>query len=261
MRFQAPDRSLINGEVFRRPPLSDWEQYAGWLRGEYWPTVAELNAAAPGPWRFAAQSAGLLADGLHYERRIAERGIIATRERNWHDLFNALIWLRYPELKAALNARQVAEIRSVGDKQRTRAQCALTHFDEAGAIVVVRDPELLALWDTHDWHGLFWRERAAWTRDVDVIVFGHALLEHALLPSQTLAAKTVAVCCEDRETAVRTVIEALQAGRLLNDPQELRPLPLSGIPGWHDDNEQENFYRTAPCFRPLREGRRYPAPL
>ena len=45
---------------------------------------------------FVAQTPALLADGLHYEQRIAERGEIATREGNWHDLLNALIWLRFP---------------------------------------------------------------------------------------------------------------------------------------------------------------------
>ena len=59
--------------------------------------------------------------------------------------------------------RQVAEIDRVGSKQRSRAQCALTHFDEGGVIVLLRDPALLPLWNAHDWHGLFWRERMAWT--------------------------------------------------------------------------------------------------
>ncbi|MEO6364534.1 MAG: DUF3025 domain-containing protein [Luteimonas sp.] len=48
---------------------------------------------------------------------------------------------------------------------------------------------------------------------------------------------------------------------LLVDPQDLRPLPLSGIPGWNLANEGQDFYREAACFRPLREGRTYPLPL
>jgi len=32
---------------------------------------------------------------------------IATREHNWHDLLNALVWLRFPGLKSVLNRRQV----------------------------------------------------------------------------------------------------------------------------------------------------------
>ncbi|MBS0430872.1 MAG: DUF3025 domain-containing protein, partial [Proteobacteria bacterium] len=54
---------------------------------------------------------------------------------------------------------------------------------------------------------------------------------------------------------------AIRTGQLLRDPLELRPLPLSGIPGWHPDGETEDFHRTAPCHQPLRAGRVYPGPL
>lgn len=268
-RFVAPAREQIDPAVFARPPLRDWMEFAPLLGGAEWPRIAALDA-----WRdeaqkatkdtlphFAEQTPELLRDGLHYESRIAERGIVATRANNWHDLLNALIWLRYPALKAALNARQVAEIAKVGTKQRTRAQCALTHFDEAGVVVCLRDPRLLALWDAHDWHGLFWRERAAW-RDgrISAEVFGHALLEHALKPAQLLVGKALLVFGSAGD-ACTEVARAIREEKLLNDPQELRPLPLSGIPGWHTDNKSERFYLEAPCFCPLRTGRKYPAPL
>ena len=195
MRYVAPPRGAVQAAAWRRPPLSGWRAYAAWLEGEGWPAIDDLNAACGADMRerFVAQTRELLADGLHYEQRIAERGLIATRERNWHDLFNALIWLRYGGLKQALNARQVAEIASVGAKLRSRAQCALTHFDEAGALVGVRDPDLLALWDAHDWHGLFWRRRQAWLDgSIELVVFGHALLEHALSPDRLLVGKALA---------------------------------------------------------------------
>jgi Protein of unknown function (DUF3025) len=267
MRFIAPERDGVDPSVFLRPPLSQWNDFAP-LLGDAWPDAAALNAMAPnGTPQFVAQTPMLLADGLHYEQRIAERRQIATRERNWHDLLNAMIWMRFPSVKSALNARQVAGIRSAGPKTRTRAQYALTHFDEAGVIVVLRDETLLPLWDAHDWHGLFWRERNAW-RDgrIDAIVFGHALLEHALKPGQLLVGKTIAVVVQSGKVenaaslAVDRVASAIASGDLLNDPQDLRPLPLSGIPGWHPDNENDDFYSHAPCFRPLRAQRRYPPP-
>jgi Protein of unknown function (DUF3025) len=280
MRFVAPARDKVDPGVFTRPPLSQWREFAHVTEAPDWPRVEALNAEA-GPQagaagekvQFVAQTPVLLADGLHYEQRIAERGEIATREGNWHDLLNALIWRRYPGLKAALNARQVDEIAVAGPKRRTRAQCALTHFDEAGVVVMLRDPELLALWDAHDWHGLFWREREAWS-DGRVVahVFGHALLEHALKPGQLLVGKALVVAeqlsgkVDDVSRAAvdhpfTELAAAIRHGELLNDPQELRPLPLSGIPGWHPDNTVENFYRDAPCFCPLRAGRRYPLPF
>lgn len=163
MRYVAPTRGTIDPEVFLRPPLGEWQAHASWLSADTWPGIDELNAARPAAMRerFVAQTPALLGDGLHYEQRIAERGEIATREANWHDLFNALIWLRHGAIKRALNQRQMLDIRQLGAKDRSRAQYAQTHFDEAGVIVVLRDPALLALWDSHDWHGLFWRERSA----------------------------------------------------------------------------------------------------
>ena len=169
MRYVAPARGTIDPTAFTRLPLADWQAPAEWLLGERWPSIDTLNAARVRamPERFVAQTPSLLNDGLHYEQRIATHGEIATRESNWHDLLNAVIWLRHTALKRALNAQQVAEIADMGTKRRSRPQYALTHFDEAGVIVVLRDRRLLDLWDAHDWHGLFWRERcgvARWSR-------------------------------------------------------------------------------------------------
>jgi hypothetical protein len=271
MRFVAPLRDAVDAAVFSRPPLAQWSEFAALLETPQWPALSELNAARDSVANainaanytlphFVEQNPQLLLDGLHYESRIAELGLVATRLGSWHDLLNALIWLRYPQLKSALNARQVAEIALIGVKQRTRAQYALTHFDEAGVIVQLAEPSLLKLWDAHDWHGLFWHEREAW-RDgrIRVDVFGHALLEHALKPGVLFVGKALVMSPhEDAASAAASIAAAVRAGNLLNDPLELRPLPLSGIPGWHDGNEHAAFYTDAPCFRPLRAGRIYP---
>ncbi len=237
-------------------------------------TQAADGIARPAP---RVQDAALLADGLHYETRIAERGILATRVGMPHDVANALIWLRHPHLKRALNTRQVEDIARVGPKQRTRAQCALTQFDEAGAIVWLGDPTLLPLWDAHDWSALFLRERDAWGTRIALTVFGHALLEHVWLARALPVAKALVVQLSPREFGRRTVgngalisrwsaretqvARAIAHNELLGDPQELRPLPLAGIPGWHEDNRSESFFIDTACFRPLRPGRCYPAPL
>lgn len=265
-RYIAPPRNAVDPQVFAQMPLAVWSDYADLLEGHDWPSVATLNDVRPADMRerFVAQTRELLIDDLHYEQRIAEHGIIATREANWHDLFNALIWLRHPALKRVLNTRQMAEIAHMGAKQRSRAQYALTHFDEAGVVVALRDPALLALWDAHDWHGLFWRERAAW-RDgrIHVEVFGHALLEHALTPAQLLVGKALVVMGAGitPAPAMATCAQAIGASAALHDPLELRPLPLAGVPDWHPGNDNEAFFSQTACFQPARAGRRYPAPL
>ena len=264
MRYVAPARGMVDPMVFGRSPLAKWNEFAGWLDGVDWPSIDTLNDRIPPDMaqRFVAQTPALLADGRHYEQRIAERGLIATREGNWHDLFNALVWLRHPALKQALNRRQMAEIHRVGPKLRSRAQYAMTHFDEGGVIVLVRDPMLLVLWDAHDWHGLFWRHRQAWLDgSIQLELFGHALLEHALSPDKLLVGKAVAFQSTsdvDIRQAGTHCARLITANQLLHDPLELRPLPLSGIPGWHPANADEAFHRTTACYQAKRAGRRYP---
>ena len=275
MRYVAPDRASVAAGTFAHPAYARMAAHRDLLAGTDWPALDVLNArlcarihpASGVPLRFVPQDPALLRDGLHYETRILEQGAIATRERNWHDLINALIWIEHTALKAALNARQARDVKGTGARGRTRGQCALTHFDEGGVLVLVRDPALLACWDAHDWHGLFWSRRASWSdaaAPIQVVVFGHALLEHLLRPHQLLVGKALVASaairgdsCADAE---RDIARAISDGRLLADPQELRPLPLSGIPGWHEHNGREAFYREAECFRALRPGRRYPPP-
>ncbi len=264
----APSREQVAAGCFDHPVFAACAAQRDWLEGATWPSIHAMNRALQMDSRNAGltlveQSQSLLDDGLHYEQRIRHHGCIATRMCNWHDLFNALAWMAYPELKRALNRRQVEEIYRMGLKTRSRAQSALTHFDEGGAVVIVRDSDLVALWNAHDWHGLFWRERSAWNdgRIGITAVFGHALLEHALEPQQLLVAKCIVVATmANAQQANARVAEMIAAGELLSDPQELRPLPLSGIPGWHAQSDSEEFYRQAACFRPLREGRTYPSP-
>jgi hypothetical protein len=232
--------------------------------------LAEDLDGTPIGVRFVAQTAELLADGLHYETRIASAGIVATRP-GLHDRFNALVWLRHAAIKRAMNARQVADIARVGPKERTRGQCALTHFDEAGAIVWIDGDDLVDAWNAHDWRALFATHRDAWGSRIALTVIGHALYEYAFEHGELPVAKALAVRVDRRPSARAIVVdwpdaeqciaEAIAAGELLADPQSLRPLPLAGVPGWHPDFASVDFFATMPCFRPLRAGRRYPAPM
>lgn len=265
MRYVAPARASVDPRVFGRMPLAAWSDHTDLLEGAAWPSVEQLNRCLPGhaTHRFVAQTPALLADHLHYELRIAERGQIATREGSWHDLLNALIWLRHPALKQALNGRQIAEIAHMGPKVRSRAQYALTQFDEGGVIVLLRDPALLARWDEHDWHGLFWQQRQAWLDGaIQLELFGHALLELALNPAKLLVGKALVFQSAGADmAAVRTrCAEAIASGELLNDPLDLRPLPLAGLPGWRDDNAEEAFHQSTACYQAKSAGRSYPAP-
>ncbi len=259
-RFIAPLRGQVDAVCFRHPVFAGYAEHQDLLAGTEWPAIEALNVRLTSPdRRFVAQDAVLLADGLHYETRIAQ-GRIATREENWHDLFNALVWMRHPTIKRALNARQCLHIQQMGTSTRSPAQQALTQFDETGVIVRVSDPALLAAWDQHDWEALFARE--PWQRgDIAVAaVIGHALMEQMLVPGRLLVGKCLVVQGEDDAAAVARVGKAIAAGQVLAAASELRPLPLAGIPGWHPAQDAA-FMAQMEYFRPVREGRRYPPAL
>lgn len=259
-RFVPPPRAAVDPQVLEHPLFAGLQDFRDLLDDAAWPSIAALDArlGLPGK-RLVEQDAALLADGLHYEARIAQ-GHIATRTDNWHDLFNALVWARYPQLKQALNVQQCRHIEAMPPGQRNRAQAALTQFDETGVIVRVRDHALLRAWDRHDWPALF--EPARWqSGDIAIaVVFGHALMEQALLPGRLLVGKCVVVQGDVDDACVDAVTAAIAEGRAVTDPLQLRPLPLAGIPDWYEGQDVA-FYADAAYFRPLRAGRQYPPPL
>ena len=258
--FISPARESVNKSIFRHPVFSDVAGFLPWAESEQWPTVESLNSSAGQlthaytgfPLVFEKQTADLVLDGMHYEQRIFQLGKIATRENNWHDLFNAMMWLHYPRIKSALNARQWEDVRKFGLKTRTPGQCAMTLFDEAGAFVVMRD-DMLECWKHHDWHGLFIEHADDWRSGLArVAVFGHALLDHALVTETLLVAKCIVL---DEKTDLATgfdrLADEIRSGNRLLANSELRTLPLCGIPGWHSVVDSAEFVKTAACFSPL----------
>ena len=145
-----------------------------WVEDVEPPEVVQLQAQLP--LQPDVQLIEPIDDGEHYEARIASSGRISTRPGSWHDAFNALIWSRWPQLKRALNRRQAADFAANGKHQRSRAQMAITHFDESGLVVVISDPALLDAWSRHDWVALFETHRDAWGKQIVVWPVGHALL-------------------------------------------------------------------------------------
>lgn len=220
--------------------------------------------------RFVPQDKDLLADGLSFEQRVSECGEIATRLGSLHDFYSALMWLRFPRVKLAVNSIHLRGIALHGTKIRSRHQQAITHLDEAGAWLVSSDPDLLALADAHLWHRLFFENAERWQSrplpKIEARIFGHAIFELMHQPHQLLAAKIIVVRAQEdyfslsppEKDAVldQLIAEALQTDQAGVDPKWLPTLPLSGIPGWQAVQDQA-FYQTAPCFRGKPVGREY----
>jgi hypothetical protein len=251
--------------------------HAGLLGHERWPTHAELDRLVAGllhpisrqQLRFAVDDQLLKRDGLGFSERIATTGAIATRSASWHDLYSALVWGRYPQLKLALNQLEVADLARQGRGNRTRRQQAIAHVDEAGLLVASEDPSLLEAIDAHDWQRLFWTHRADFGHRIVVHVFGHALLELGHSPHVTLAGKALCFVvpagfcarpfAERAALLDRAAADAVLAGRLAADPARMPSLPLAGVPGWFGRTPDAAFIASADCFRPRSPGREYDA--
>lgn len=202
-------------------------------------------------------------DGLGYEARIALRGEVETRPDNWHDWFNALVWLAFPQAKAALSARHAAEL-ARSTEARGAVRDAMTHFDECGAVVVAEDASLLELLADFSWKKLFVERRGEVIAGLRVFIFGHATYEALLQPFRGLTAKCVLTPVAPG-WLVRPLVEQLSdidvwlaadlaAGRH-GDPRALQPLPLLGLPGVVPDSEDPTYYDDTWQFRPGRRRR------
>ena len=233
-----------------------------------WPDAGRLNALADElgvaphtangrPVRFAPPRAG----DTNYELRIHASGEVATRSRNWHDLFNALAWMAFPRTKATLNARHAAQIPREGGR-RGPLRDLLTIFDEGGAIVAYSDAALVELIRGFRWRELFWERRARVLAALRVVVVGHAVLEQARQPWPAITCKALFVPVDEARLCLplaRLVAQLDECAAAWFDtavgeltPRALAPLPVFGFPGWLPGNESEAFYADTRYFRPFK---------
>ena len=174
-----------------------------------------------------------------YESHIALTATVPSRD-NRHDLFNGLVWLRFPDLKRRLNELQAAEIaaRGVG-AVRGPLRDALTLFDENGALLTAPGSLIDAL-RQRDWQRLFVTRRETW-QDAELTLFGHALLDKLTAPRKPVTAHVLIV---DRDAEV---LSLFTADRLAAKP--FAALPVLGVPGWWGANEAPAFYADPAVFR------------
>lgn len=219
-----------------------------------------LNAGGQ-PLRFVPQDE--LPEGRAYEEFIGATGCVPTRD-NLHDFFNALAWLTFPRIKQQLNALQSAQIALAGvGKSRGPARDGATIFDENSALLVVRDSDqggaLVDALRGHRWQEAFCQRRAAFGRDAQVWLFGHALMEKLVAPRKAITAHTRVIVAGDdyfalNPEAQRAWIDDHEACALAAEPLNtgcFTPLPVLGVPGWWPQQDDE-FYADTSVFRPKR---------
>lgn len=242
-----------------------WQQAA--LAG-YGCYLDELNADARAsaqrtgrglPLAFIAQDD--LPEGAAYEAHIAATGCVPTRH-NLHDFFNALTWFAFPRIKATLNARQSAAIDVLGvGATRGDARDALTLFDENAVLYVSSDPALAAALRGFDWRTLFVANRERWGAHCEVRVFGHALLDKLIAPYAACTAHAWVVDAPteyfewpraQRDAWLDEAVGAKLAADADLNGRSFSPLPVLGIPGWWQQNDDMAFYDDKSVFRPGR---------
>lgn len=189
-----------------------------------------------------------LPEGMAYEAFIHHARAVPTRE-NWHDGFNALCWMRLPELKWHFNRLQAEAIERDGiQARRGPVRDAITVFDENGLFLQTTDD----LWEaivSRDWHRAFVGLSGQWSNSRWLIA-GHALLDNLTRPFKGITAHVLRWPNDwgwDEQRLAGHMVQRLSAQALAQKP--FTPLPVMGIPGWMDGQHDEGFYADEAVFR------------
>jgi len=203
------------------------------------------------------QSTSICSFEEQYEPRVYLKRELQTRTQNWHDFFNAIIWLKFPETKKALNELHYiqAKLRKKGSNRST-LENRITQFDECGAIIITNDKKLLDLIKNHQWNELFVKNRKAFDENLKCIIFGHAIFEKALNPYIGMTCHCILVESDklmediknDDFSRIDLKMADLWKNKISRSPRKFNALPVLGIPGyWAEQNSL--FYKNTKYFR------------
>jgi hypothetical protein len=202
----------------------------------------------------------------YYEQIIYQHKRVPTRPDSWHDLFNGLIWLQFPNTKSLLNQQHIEDINQSGLNPRTLRRNNLTHFDECGVILAVEEgfEYLLEALAQHQWHFVFVQHRALWGDKIHSVIFGHANLEMLLHPFIGLTGKWLGITVDSgfgqlpfhqqRNVLDNKLARQISQANLFAHKKPLLPIPLLGIPAYCTENKQADFYQNTDYFRPKSSG-------
>jgi len=192
-----------------------------------------------------------------YESRVFLKNELQTRTNNWHDFFNALIWLKFPKTKKILNSLHYEQsiLRQKGSN-RSVLENRITQFDECGAIIVSNNENLLNLIRNHQWQELFLNYREQLTQDLECIIFGHAIFEKALNPYIGMTCHCILLnndqILDDIKQGEFIEIDQILADIWQNDiktnPIKFDAFPLLGMPEFWE-NQSTAFYENKNYFR------------
>jgi hypothetical protein len=252
---------------WRRPWLAPFLPVASLVAGPDWRAALNRLATAAGlrnhrqlPLQFVPQTD--LPEGVAYESYISQTGCVPTRE-NLHDFFNALVWLHYPQMKQVLNALQAHEIeraKEAGDQSTVRGKLrdGATIFDENAALIISANVDVVEALRAHRWQEALVKQAAAFGKSVEIVLFGHALMEKLVAPYKSITAHAWVLQAPETYFSLPREQQRLwldQAAAALMgqglSTQDFTPLPILGVPGWWADQDA-GFYADVTVFRPQR---------
>lgn len=279
--FKQPTTPWNRKELLRSPFFSPLRNTITELDTDGFPTLSDMNAllthrpsqitvASGAPLFFVPQNTGKLPFEAQYEPSCYLRGEVPTRDTNWHDLFNALVWLTFPRTKAAMNARHY-RVLTTGDADNTQlarsargsVRDVTTLLDESGVIVVCSDPELIRMLKAFEWKNLFWHNRRQVIENMKFFIVGHGLYEKALRPYVGMTGQGMLLEVGETFHSWAADVQLAHVDRLVEKvladdakyqcSSELNPVPLLGIPGWCEDNRDPVYYDNTSYFRESRQ--------
>ncbi|MDH5552088.1 MAG: DUF3025 domain-containing protein [Nitrosomonas sp.] len=250
-------------------PLSGAGRYLEKLRK--WPSLGDLNnqlanllqpikTTSGHSIRYVSQDISVDAFAKRYEPRIYLTGAIQTRAQNWHDLFNALVWLTFPRAKAMLNQlhyQALLQEQQANETCRGSLRDAATLFDESGVVVVSSHDQLSQMLRGFEWKALFWERRAMLGAHMKFFIFGHGLYEKGLNPYIGMTGKGIVLSVgadffsQPLQKQLLDIDEKLAGfiGQNLSVSTDLTPVPVLGYPGWSLDNSDSRYYDNKRYFR------------
>lgn len=238
--------------VFSHPAFTPYQRLIARLNPQ--DSIASLNALAASQNlhhrngnALCFESGDMPGHAVEYEQGIFSSGRIPTRENNPHDFLNALVWLRFPRLKSALNLRHCERLAHPEEhRQRGKLRNQLTLLDESGVLVASPRQDLLNLLREKRWGELFWQTREEVVSHMTFIVVGHGLLEKCFRPFAGMTGKCLLM---ETEEATPEKLDSLAADMVEQASMlTLPPLPVLGIPDW-DNNRDIRYYQDTRVFR------------
>ena len=237
--------------------FSDLNQLFSLNQYQQWPSLTELN-------RWVASDVCFIDNqdfnsGLYYEQHIYQYRQIPTRLQHWHDFFNAMIWALFPKTKAYLNQLHVKDIALHGLSPRTPQRNRATQFDECGVVIAYSDDTVPQYLLQHQWQQAFVQHRQHWQSKTQAFMFGHANYEMLIDPYIGMTGKWLGIKVPDSfwqrskqqkyDYLDQPLCVLLQQQALFTQSGKLPPLPLLGVPTWHQGLQDTAFYNNQNYFR------------